>query len=93
VISADGPYCHLQLDLTEMPTTTSGNRYIAVLECIFSKYVWTRALSTKHARGIVNFLQEVVNEMGPFQILQTDNGSEFKNQEVEEFASDHNIGI
>ena len=91
-VQAFSMYQHLQLDLIEMPVSSSGNRYGAILIDIFSKYVWAKSLISKEATLVVDFMQSVVSKFGTFDILQTDHGSEFENKFMKEFVDAHKIG-
>ena len=91
-ITAQSPYSHLQLDLIELLVTPRQNRYVGVLEDIFSKFVWVQPMATKEATNVVAFLKEIVRVNGSFDILQTDHGSEFVNSAVTAFAEENKIG-
>ena len=85
-------YHHLQLDLIELELTELCNVYGEVLTGLFSKFAWVKPLPSKHAHLVVSFLEEVVTKHGRFSILQTDNGSEFANQEIKSYLESQQIG-
>ena len=52
-----------------------------------------RALRSKRADEIVFHLDRIWTEFGPPEILQTDNGGEFRNAKVEALAAEWNVKI
>jgi hypothetical protein len=91
-IEVSDPYSHLQLDLVDMGVTPSGNRYVATLIDLFSKHAWTNALKSKRAGGVVSFISSVIQTHGRFPILQSDNGGEFVNSQLQALLKSHTIG-
>ena len=92
MIEAQDVYDHLQLDLIHLSLCPSGNKYVIMVVDLLSKYAWGKAIPSKHASQVVRLIAELVQEYGPFKILQSDNGTEFANKEVEEYCNQHNIG-
>ena len=53
-------------------------KYILTVQDIFSRYVWLRPLQGKSSHGVANKLAKLYYEVGPPNIIQSDNGGEFK---------------
>ena len=68
------------MDLTELTTTRSGNRYIVVVKDALTKWVEMGALPDKSAAGAIEWLiDNVVLRHGVPHVIITDKGSEFCN--------------
>ena len=72
-----------QLDLVDMrrdAVTHQGvvYKYILSLMDIFSRYVWLRPLNSKNSKDIALILKGIYDKHGKPDILQMDNGKEFK---------------
>ncbi|KAJ8651493.1 hypothetical protein O0I10_012946 [Lichtheimia ornata] len=82
-INADGPGDHWAIDLCELHCTTpSGNNYILVMVDVFTHFCVLRPIRFKSAIDIVKELSSVFSLFGYPKIIQSDNGSEFKNNFV-----------
>ncbi len=92
-IQAEGPYNHLQVDCCDLGLLPNGLRYIVNFIDLFSKFAWCFPIKTKDSETILVCLKKLVEGNGRFHILQSDNGTEFKNHDVESFAASQNIGI
>ena len=57
-------------------------KFIMVYQDHFSKFCVLRALKNKKAETVAAELVQIFSLMGPPCILQSDNGREFKNQEL-----------
>lgn len=53
-------------------------RYILTVLDVFSRYTWLRPLKGKHSSEIAKHLDDIYSEHGPPQVLQHDQGREFK---------------
>ena len=76
------PMEHLQIDLFDMisyANVNKWNRYVLMVIDCFSKYAWAVAITEKTGANVANSLQNIFFSEGPPHILQSDNGSEFKN--------------
>lgn len=79
-ITAEGPMCHLQLDTSvHLPPTPDGFTVLLVIMCVFTGFVFLRALKSKDAEEIARVLWDVCSLFGLPKIIQSDNGSEFVN--------------
>jgi len=58
---------------------------------LYSKKAWAVPIKTKAAEEIVRGLREIFEKDGPPSILQSDNGSEFKNQVLDTFLKSRNV--
>ncbi|KAG1441978.1 hypothetical protein G6F56_011255 [Rhizopus delemar] len=82
-ITADSPGDHWAMDLGTFDITSkSGNNYILILVDIFSRFTILRAIPDKTAMTIANELADVFCLFGFPKVIQSDNGSEFKNELV-----------
>ena len=63
-----------------MPATIDGNTYKYIMSVIdiFSRFVFLRPLQTKESAEVAEHLLDIYNEHGPPEILQSDQGTEFK---------------
>ena len=74
----------VQIDLIELTGQPSsiGHRYImTVLDC-FTKYLWTFPMTSKDAVETTFHLDLWIKQHGVPRILQSDNGKEFKNEDM-----------
>ena len=72
-----------QVDLVStatMPATIDGDTYKYILSVIdiFSRFLFLRPLQTKYSSEVAEHLLDIYNEHGPPEILQSDQGTEFK---------------
>lgn len=88
VIIAERPNQHWQIDLTEYMLPQHG--FIIMMIDIYSRKIWARFIRTKEARKIAQFLNNVFAQEHP-RILQSDNGTEFKNNIVLEACQQHEV--
>ncbi|XP_061181232.1 uncharacterized protein LOC133189855 [Saccostrea echinata] len=76
----DGPFSMVGLDLVgPLQETTSGNKYIAVLTDYLTKWPEVKAIPSKHADVICDFIIEVICRHGAPKTILTDRGREFCN--------------
>lgn len=81
------PFSMVGLDLVgPLQETKKGNKYIAVLTDYLTKYVEVKALPSKNAEEICEFIIEVVCRHGCIKTLITDQGREFCNALNEELC-------
>lgn len=84
-----------QADLTFMDEFTSendGHKYIlTVIDC-FSKYAYAVALKDKRSGSIISAFKTIFRKAKPIS-LQTDNGSEFTNNQFKKFMQNENINF
>jgi transposase InsO family protein len=73
------PGDHYQVDLASFPVSSEGHHFCLVCVDVFSGYLFLRALKTKEADAIARSLWEIFTVIGLPRVLQSDNGSEFKN--------------
>ena len=78
------------MDLFDMSFASFSNNQmcwvLVVIDC-FSKFVYLRAFPKKEGINVANALQTIFFEEGPPEILQSDNGNEFKNVHVDEVCA------
>ena len=79
-IVANYPMSHMAVDLAgPLPCSPRGNIYLLVLICLFTRFVFLRALPSKEAHIVAAVLYLIFCEAGFPDILQSDNGTEFVN--------------
>lgn len=57
-----------------LPPTLLGNRYVIVLQCLFSRYVCLFAVPANTDKYIIQCLLSVIGEHGLFRTIMSDNG-------------------
>ncbi|KAG0418124.1 Gag-Pol polyprotein [Dictyocoela roeselum] len=93
-VIASFPNQRFQIDLIDLKKISDINedyKYILSVIDIYSRFGIVRALKSKSGGIIANTLREIFYEYGPCQILQSDNGLEFKNAHVQELCEEFNI--
>ncbi len=90
-IIATKPMERWQIDLIEYKSSHNHGTtfYLTVIDC-FSKFAWVVPLTSKHSRKIAAALKQIFKEVGKPQIVQSDNGTEFKD-EVDALLQELNI--
>ena len=72
-----------QVDLIDMQSQPDEDyKFILNYQDHFSKFCVLRPLKQKSACSVAKVLVDIFSLMGPPAILQSDNGREFKNQEI-----------
>ncbi|KAI3746365.1 hypothetical protein L6452_08795 [Arctium lappa] len=94
--STNAPLELLHMDLCGPMRTQSlgGKKYILVIMDDYSRYTWVKFLRSKDETPdvLITFLKTTqLNLQKPVKFLRTDNGTEFKNQKVEEYIE--SVGI
>ena len=74
------PCDHLQIDLGKFPTSTEGHVYCLVCVDVFTGFLFLEPLKDKQMETIARALWKIFTVIGVPRILQSDNGSEFKNE-------------
>jgi hypothetical protein len=85
-----------QGDLAEMGDLANFNddvRYLFVLIDVVSKFLWVEPLKSKHGHVVLDGLKNILNRAGGRipERLQTDDGKEFLNKQVQDFLKSKNI--
>ncbi|KAK0415570.1 hypothetical protein QR680_012005 [Steinernema hermaphroditum] len=76
-----GPCLMYGLDLITLTESNRGNKYVVVAVDYFTKFPFARAIPSKQAVEIVDFLvDDIVCLFGAPKVIITDQGSEFRNQ-------------
>ena len=82
-INATYPFDHVSIDLGQFSETSkNGKNYFLVVVDICTKFIILRSLENKAAITIAKELYSIFCDFGTPKILQSDNGSEFKNQVI-----------
>ena len=80
----------------EMVAENDGYRYILIVQDIFSRKVWGRALKNKQAEHIVPQLRSILEDMAPFASgarFIIDRGTEYLNARVRALLNEHGLSI
>ena len=80
-IMADEPWDHVEVDLVgPLPKADDGYEYILTYTDVLTNYTVLRALRSKAMPVVAQIIWAIFCEYGNPKILQTDHGTEFKNQ-------------
>jgi hypothetical protein len=79
-IQAELPFDHVSIDLCKMELSVSGMNYVLVVKDVLTKFIILRALLSKSAEEVAKALWDIFTLMGFPKIIQSDNGTEFRNQ-------------
>lgn len=83
-----GPFARVHLDsIYGLPRGVDGRRYILVVMCSFSKYIFAEAVTRLTARSIIIALTSIFTRFGQPGLVVSDNGSEFKSEELSDFLT------
>ena len=85
-----GVFSRIQVDLIELTSQPSrlDHRYVmCILDC-FTKYLWTYPLHRKCQEELRFYFNYWITDYGVPGIIQTDNGREFNNSEVEDLFAE-----
>lgn len=75
----------------KLPRSRSGNCWVLVIICNFSKRVHVRAVQYNDTRTFVRWFREVMAAEGIPEVVVSDNGGNFTAKEVEELFAANNI--
>jgi transposase InsO family protein len=78
-IEATYPMDHIAIDNAHMPVDVNGYAYVLVIVDICTRFIFLRALKDLSALTIARKLFKLFCEVGFPRIIQSDNGSEFRN--------------
>ena len=85
------------MDITEInkDIIDNNNNRIYLLNIIdhFSKYAWSFIQSTKSSEETFKNIKNFIDKNGPPEIIQCDNGGEFKNNLFKKFCEESNISL
>jgi hypothetical protein len=79
-IVADLPFDHIAIDLCKMELSSKGMNYVLVVKDVLTKFIVLRALTSKTADAVAKELWSIFTLLGFPRILQSDNGTEFRNK-------------
>ncbi|KAK4519292.1 Methylcrotonoyl-CoA carboxylase beta chain, mitochondrial [Mucor velutinosus] len=86
-VVAYGPFDHIGIDfLGPLTPANNGNIYILVVYDICTRFIITRALPNKQTDTVARALTTIFGDFGIVQILQSDNGREFKSALMSEIG-------
>lgn len=74
------PGDHLQIDLASFPVSSEGHHFCLVCVDVFTGFLVLRALKQKTADAVARALWDIFTTIGVPRVLQSDNGTEFKNE-------------
>ena len=91
-ISADMPMDHMEVDMIgPLPESSDGYTQILSVVDVFTGYVVIRALKSKSMEEVTTALWSIFCEYGTPKILQSDNGTEFVNQLIQQLTELYGI--
>lgn len=94
-IISDGVNKTWGIDLIDMSSHVKSNRgYKFIMTCVdfHSKYAMLRALKSKTSAAIVTAFNKIIEDVGgPPKSLVSDNGLEFKNEDMAAYCDEHHI--
>lgn len=90
-INATNPGDHYQIDLAQLPRSTSGRVYCLVLVDVCTGFIMLRPMKAKTAAATAHELWQIFSVIGIPRVLQSDNGTEFLNETVR--ALTHKLGV
>ena len=79
-IHAELPFEHIAMDLAQLPISENGNTYVLVVVDVCTRFCFLEAIPNKEAITIANAQYKLFCLLGFPKIVQSDNGSEFKNK-------------
>lgn len=88
------PFQHWQMDLIDMSTVSSANKgynWIFVIIDIFSKFVYLYPLGQKTGANVAILLSKLFLSGDIPGILHSDNGLEFRNEDVAQVCAEFNV--
>lgn len=69
-----------------MPLSSTGLRYVIVAVDYITKFPLAKAIPTKDANNIVEFIEnDIISMFGVPEIIVSDQGSEFKNHNLKKY--------
>ncbi|KAG1137458.1 hypothetical protein G6F37_011201 [Rhizopus arrhizus] len=74
-----------------LPISRAGNRYVIVIQCLFSRYVCLFAVPENNDVNVVNCLSKVIGEHGLFRVVMSDNGSPYSGTLLKSLAAHLNV--
>lgn len=93
-IVASKPMEHWQVDLIDMSSVSKQNdnvNFLMNVIDIFSKFAWSFPLKNKSSKSIAYSLQQIICIEGSPEIIQSDNGTEFINEDFIKLCQRFNI--
>ena len=79
-ITASLPGDHLQVDLAQLPKSVDGHNYILIVVDVFTGFALLKPLKEKTGTAAAFAIWGILCTIGLPKILQSDNGTEFKNE-------------
>ena len=90
-IRAKETFHQIEIDLIEMPLSSSCSKFVLTGVDIFSKFAFARALPDKSANSVVAALKDIFFMIGFPCILSHDQGKEFNNASVDKFLKQYEV--
>lgn len=87
-IVVDRPFQKIAADLTELPVTSQGNRYVLVVMDYFTRYVNLFPLKDQRATSVAQCLfEEYIRQHGIPESIHTDQGRQFESDLMKQLCS------
>ena len=94
MIKTKGPKIRYVIDgwkLHKIIFNRTGFSWVVDIVDHFSKFLWSYPIETNTAQNILTSLKQFIFSFGSPEILQSDNGSEYKNSLMANFCNENNI--
>ncbi|KAJ8651355.1 hypothetical protein O0I10_013135 [Lichtheimia ornata] len=85
------PGDHWAIDLATFDTSTSGNNFMLVMVDVCTRFCILRAIPDKSADTLVRTMKQIFCDFGIPRVIQSDNGTEFKNSLMKKLVN--SLGI
>jgi len=92
-IMSKKPFNLLQMDLIDYARKNTMYNYVLCVVDVFSRYAWTRRLTSKEDDTVLAGLESIINDIGDqdIKIIMSDRGKEFENKAMNEYLRDKGI--
>ena len=78
------PFERIAMDITEMPLSGRGNKYILVIMDYFSKFVRIAPMPNQKTETVMEVLLQWIQELGVPERIHTDQGAQFESLMIQE---------
>ena len=89
----DRPLARLGVDITDLYSSSQGQRYVLTVIDSYSRYTRFYPLTTKRSEVVVQALATYIADFGLPSAIVCDNGMEFRAETFRKFCQDHHITI
>lgn len=87
-INAERPFQRIAADITELPVTTLGNRYVLVVMDYFTRFVNLYPLKDQRATTVAQCIfEDYIKQHGVPEVIHTDQGRQFESDLIKHLCS------